>query len=69
MQIDRRGFVVSAVAGAFSLGWRVPQAAAQATVQSAAAASGPGEIGVWAVVHPDDSIVVRIARSEMDRAP
>ena len=58
MQLNRRHFVVSAAAGAFSLGWRLPPAGAQQ-------AAGPAEIGVWAVVHPDDTVVVRIARSEM----
>jgi len=50
--------VVSAAAGAFSLGWKLPQAAAQSKAM-------PTEVGIWAVVHPDDTIVVRIARSEM----
>ncbi len=55
MKLDRRQFTAAALAGAFSLGWRVP-----AEAQTAGA-----EVGIWAVVHPDDSIVVRIARSEM----
>jgi len=58
MQLNRRHFVVSAAAGAFSLGWKLPQAAAQSKAM-------PTEVGIWAVVHPDDTIVVRIARSEM----
>ena len=61
MHIERRGFVVSAVAGAFALGWRMPSAFAQTAGQAA----GPAEVGVWALVHPDDTIVVRIARTEM----
>jgi len=60
MQLDRRGFVVSAVAGAFALGWRLPEASAQGATPAT-----EGEVGVWAVVHPDDTVVVRIARSEM----
>ena len=59
MQLNRRHFVVSAASGAFALGWRLPPAEAQAR------AAEPAEIGVWAVVHPDDTVVVRIARSEM----
>ncbi len=55
MQLDRRQFTAAALAGAFSLGWRLP----------AQAQTGAAEIGIWAVVHQDDSIVVRIARSEM----
>ena len=56
MQLDRRHFIVAAAAGGFSLGWRVP-----AQAQTA----GPAELGIWAVVHPDDTVIVRIARSEM----
>ena len=57
MHIERRGFIVSAVAGAFALGWRIPSASGQA--------AEPAEVGIWAVVHPDDTVVVRIARTEM----
>ncbi len=59
MQRGRRFFLTAAAAagGALSLHWSVPDAAAQAT---------PGaELGIWAVIHPDDTTVVRIARSEM----
>ncbi len=58
MQLDRRHFVISAAAGAFALGMKPPSVSAQM-------AATPGEVGVWAVVHPDDTVVVRIARSEM----
>ncbi|HYC63503.1 MAG TPA: molybdopterin cofactor-binding domain-containing protein, partial [Reyranellaceae bacterium] len=56
--LGRRGFVVgsAAVAGGFSLGFHVPFANAQAPVQ---------ELNAWVVIHPDDKVVVRIARSEM----
>ena len=64
MNLDRRGFVASATAGVFTLGWRIPAAQAQpATV--AAVAAAPTEVGIWAVIAPDDTITVRIARSEM----
>ena len=66
--LDRRAFVASAAAGVFALGWRVPSASAQVPAQGAAArgaADGPAEVGVWAEVHPDDTVVVRIARTEM----
>ncbi len=55
--VTRREFVVhsSTTAGALMLGWSAP-----------AAAQGAGtEINLWVVVKPDDSCVVRIARSEM----
>ena len=63
MEIDRRHFTASAIAGAFSLGWRLP-AAAQTSLAPGAGA-GAAELGVWAVVHTDDTVVIRIARSEM----
>ena len=69
MQLNRRHFVVSTAAGAFALGWHLPDALAQTALAPAAsaptAAATPGEVGIWAVVHPDDSVVIRIARSEM----
>ena len=66
MQLERRQFVAAVTAGAFSLGWRLPEAAAQTAGQTAAGtAAAPAEVGIWAVVHPDDTVVVRIARSEM----
>src|SRR5437899_12409289 len=57
--LGRRGFLVSgaAVAGGFSLGFSVPF--------EAAAQSGVKELNAWVVIHPDDKVVVRIARSEM----
>ena len=61
LQLDRRQFLasVAAATGGFSLGWKLPAPAA-------AAETGDGaEVGIWAVIHPDDRIVVRIARSEM----
>ena len=61
MNLDRRTFVASAAAGIFALGLR-PGGTAAAHAQTA---TTPGEVGVWAVVHPDDSVVIRIARSEM----
>jgi isoquinoline 1-oxidoreductase beta subunit len=64
ISLSRRGFVVSvtALAGAMSLGITVP---AEAQSLSGAPTGGGAEVGVWVVIHPDDTIVVRIARSEM----
>ena len=57
IRLPRRFFLAGgAAAGAFSLGWSFP----------AGAAPGQGAaVGIWAVIHPDDTVVVRIARSEM----
>ncbi|MFI4999112.1 MAG: molybdopterin cofactor-binding domain-containing protein, partial [Reyranellales bacterium] len=59
--LRRRGFLVSAgaVAGGFSLGFRFPFA------DGAAHAAEVKEINAWVVIHPDDKVVIRIARSEM----
>jgi isoquinoline 1-oxidoreductase beta subunit len=58
--LDRRGFLAGAAAtgGGLSLGFRIPGAAA------AGEAAAP-EINAWVVVRPDDTVVIRIARSEM----
>src|SRR5260370_10898538 len=57
--LNRRGFLVSgaAVAVGFSLGFSVPCEAAHAAEVK--------EINAWVVIHPDDKVVIRIARSEM----
>jgi isoquinoline 1-oxidoreductase beta subunit len=59
MQLGRRSFLTAAAAvgGGLSLGWSIPKAAAQS-------ANG-AELGIWVVIQPDDTTVVRIARSEM----
>jgi isoquinoline 1-oxidoreductase subunit beta len=62
-RLNRRQFIVSsaAAAGGLALGWKVPGGALKAL-----AASGAGaEVGIWAVIKPDDTTIVRIARSEM----
>jgi isoquinoline 1-oxidoreductase beta subunit len=62
--LGRRSFLgsVSAIGGGFALGWSIP--ASEALAQTAAPAGGQ-EVGIWAVISPDDTTVVRIARSEM----
>lgn len=49
----------AAAAGAFSFGFTIPFAG-EAQAQGAVP-----EINAWVVVHPDDKVVIRIARSEM----
>jgi isoquinoline 1-oxidoreductase beta subunit len=58
---NRREFLVksAAVAGGLMLGVRLPGAA-----QAAEGAAAP-EVTHWIVIHPDDTVVVRIARSEL----
>ena len=57
IQLRRRAFLTAALAagGALSLNWN---AAAQGAAQGA-------ELGIWVVIQPDDTTIVRIARSEM----
>ena len=61
MNINRRGFLKASLAlgGAFSLEFSFPLAA------MAARGLPAPEINAWVVIHPDDRVVVRIARSEM----
>lgn len=59
-QVSRRSFLVSSATaiGGLSLGFHVPFA-------SAAAAKSAAEVNAWVVIKPDDTVVIRIARSEM----
>jgi isoquinoline 1-oxidoreductase beta subunit len=57
-RIDRRSFLVGSGAAGLSLGFHVPLA-------SAASAEESPEINAWVVIKPDDTVVIRIARSEM----
>ena len=59
--LGRRGFVASAaaVAGGFSLGFRIPFG------DGAAQAAEAKELNAWVVVQPDDKVIIRIARSEI----
>ena len=62
--LSRRGFLAasSAAAGGLSLGFHVPFAG-EAAAQGAAPAAP--EVNAWVVIRPDESVIVRIARSEM----
>jgi isoquinoline 1-oxidoreductase subunit beta len=67
--LSRRRFLGTAAAAAGSLvvGFHVPfvgEALAQGTAPAAPSAATP-EINAWVVVRPDDTVVIRIARSEM----
>jgi isoquinoline 1-oxidoreductase beta subunit len=61
MHLSRRGFVVGSVAamGGFALGLHLPAGIA------AGEGAPTGEINAWVVVRPDETVVIRIARSEM----
>ena len=58
--LSRRSLLAgsAAAAGAFTFGFTIPFSEAQAQ-------GAVPEINAWVVVHPDDKVVIRIARSEM----
>src|SRR6204780_2478169 len=62
-KVSRRKFVVGSAAagGGLALGMHVPFDIDTANAQGAAGT----EVNAWVVVKPDDTIVIRIARSEM----
>ena len=58
--LSRRGFLgASAAATGLVVGFHVPFAA------HAQGAAAPDEVNAWVVIRPDDTVVIRIARSEM----
>lgn len=59
IQVDRRGFLKATASAGLVLGFHVPFAG------NAQAQSAPPEVNAWVVVKPDDTVVIRIARSEM----
>src|SRR5207253_2399428 len=63
-RLSRRSFIGGSIAagGAFTLGFHVPLGAAEPEASSAGASP---ELNAWVVVKPDESVVIRIARSEM----
>jgi isoquinoline 1-oxidoreductase beta subunit len=61
-RINRRSFVVGAAAagGGLALGFELPYGP-----QVVRAADGSPEVNAWVVIKPDDTVVIRVARSEM----
>ncbi len=61
-KMNRRAFLVgtAAVGGGLALGLRLPFGPAVVR-----AADGSPEITAWVVIRPDDTVVIRVARSEM----
>ncbi len=59
--LDRRSFLVSAsvAAGGLTLGFAIPFA------EAARAAGARSEITCWIAIAPDDTVTIRVARSEM----
>jgi isoquinoline 1-oxidoreductase beta subunit len=62
-KLSRRAFVVgttAAAGGGLALGFHMPAAGAPAHAESAGA-----EVNAWVVIKPDDTCMIRIARTEM----
>ena len=62
-KITRRSFLIASAAagGGLALGLKIPFGGPG----SAEAADGLPEVNAWVVIRPDDTVVIRIARSEM----
>src|SRR5262245_6396504 len=63
-QLNRRSFVVGAAAaagGGLALGLNIPVGGSKAALAQGATP----EVNAWVVIKPDDSVVIRVARSEM----
>ena len=60
--LSRRKFIVSSAAagGGLALGLRLPFG-----IDAAEAATPPVEVNAWVVIRPDDTCIIRVARSEM----
>jgi len=61
-KMNRRTFIIStaAVGGGLALGLRLPFGP-----EVVRAADGSPEVNAWVVIRPDDTVVIRVARSEM----
>src|SRR5918999_790321 len=62
VKLDRRSFIVgtAAVGAGLAVGLKIPFGATVVRAQD-----GSPEINAWVVIRPDDTVVIRIARSEM----
>ena len=66
VNVSRRNFVISsaAVTGGLSFGFSLASGDAFAQIERGIDTTRP-EVNAWVVVNPDDTVVIRIARSEM----
>jgi isoquinoline 1-oxidoreductase beta subunit len=64
IDVGRRAFIVGSAgaAGGLLIGFHIPFASRLARAGSDA---GPAEVNAWILIHPDNTVVIRVARSEM----
>ena len=60
--VSRRAFLATATAGGVSLAFHVPALVGPAAAENSV---GLAEVNAWVMIKPDDTVVIRIARSEM----
>src|SRR5687768_14939377 len=67
MSINRRQFLKASAAagGGLMLGFHLPFDVDPALAKSEGAAVGGVDINGWIVIRPDDTVIIRVARSEM----
>ena len=68
MQVSRREFLIRSAGAGFALGLNLPllgRVAIAADGADTPANAETPEINAWVVIQPDDTVVIRIARSEM----
>src|SRR4030081_1122728 len=63
-KLSRRNFIVATAAagGGLALGFNMPNGVEEALAQNGNAGA---EVNAWVVIKPNDTVVIRIARSEM----
>src|SRR4051794_18782431 len=65
-KLDRRSFLAGTAAfGGLSLGLRLPFGLDVVAAAETTPAEATPEVNAWVVIRPDDTVVIRIARSEM----
>ncbi len=66
VNISRREFLIgsAAVGAGFSLGLYLPPGSGMAVAAEETSSAAP-EVNAWVVIHDDDTVIIRIARSEM----
>ncbi len=63
----RRGFIVKTAlaGGGLALGFNLPGMGGEAHAQAQSVSAGAPELNAWVAIKSDDTVVIRIARSEM----